>query len=269
MSTISRPMRHPELFNYVPLTDQQIGQYREQGYVNLGRVLTDAGLQQVRAQIMAAWRAEKGPFDPAANWLKNSLLADIHHYSEAVRKYYFSGPLVDVAARLIGPNIKAVTAQLTFKLRGNTMPFDWHQDNAYGELDPYNALTCLTALDDADERNGCLWLIPGSHKAGQADFQRSEADRCNQRPVVLEVDESRAVAAPMQAGEVLFFHCHMLHHSEGNRSTDRDRRLMLFRYADADAVEVYNAGAPRLGRLLRGTTVFPAVEAFEADLRID
>ena len=269
MSTISRPVRHPELFNYAPLTEQQIGHYRERGYVHLGRVLTDAGLQQVRAQIMAAWEAEKGPFDPAANWLKNSLLADIHHYSEAVRKYYFSGPLVDVAARLIGPNIKAVTAQLTFKLRGNTMPFDWHQDNAYGELDPYNALTCLTALDDADESNGCLWLIPGSHKAGQADFQRSEADRRNLRPVALEVAESCAVAAPMRAGEVLFFHCHMLHHSEGNRSTDRDRRLRLFRYADADAVEVYNAGSPRLGRLLRGTTVFPAVEAFEADLPLD
>ncbi len=176
---------------------------------------------------------------------------------------------MDIATQLIGPNIKAVTTQLTFKMRGNAMPFDWHQDNAYGELDPYNALTCLTALDDADVDNGCLWLIPGSHKDGQAEFYRSEEDRRNQRPVVLEVDENRAIPAPMKAGEVLIFHCHMLHHSEGNRAEDRDRRLMLFRYADADAVEVYNNRAPRLGRLVRGATVYPQVEAFEADLPLD
>jgi len=38
------------------------------------------------------------------------------------------------------------------------------------------------------------------------------------------------------------------------------------RYADADAVEVYNGRRPRLGRLLRGVTKFPEVEAFEEDL---
>ena len=178
MSTTQRSIHHPDLFNYAPLTDQQIDQqidqYREQGYVNLGRVLTDAGLQQVRDQVMEAWRAEKGPFDPEANWLKNALLPSPHHHSEAVRRYYFSGPLVDVATRLIGPNIKAVTAQLTFKLRGNTMPFDWHQDNTYGELDPYNALTCLTALDDADKKNGCLWLIPSTRAKRGASIYESE-----------------------------------------------------------------------------------------------
>ena len=168
--------------------------------------------------------------------------------------------------RLIGPNIKAVTSQLTFKMRGNAMPFAWHQDNVYGELDPYNAISCLTALDDADVENGCLRLIPGSHKDGQANYQHTNEDRGARRPVELEVDDRRGIPLPMKAGECLFFHCHMLHHSEGNRAKDRDRRLMLFRYADADAVEVYNDRRPRLGRLLRGRTLFPEVEAFEANL---
>eukprot|EP00308_Calcidiscus_leptoporus_P020686 CAMPEP_0119385598 /NCGR_PEP_ID=MMETSP1334-20130426/91929_1 /TAXON_ID=127549 /ORGANISM="Calcidiscus leptoporus, Strain RCC1130" /LENGTH=48 /DNA_ID= /DNA_START= /DNA_END= /DNA_ORIENTATION= len=46
--------------------------------------------------------------------------------------YYFHGPLVDVCSQLIGPNVKGVTAQLSFKLKGNTLPFGWHQDNGYG-----------------------------------------------------------------------------------------------------------------------------------------
>ena len=186
-----------------------------------------------------------------------------------MRKYYYGGPQVDVAEQLVGTNIKSCTAQLTFKLRRNIMKFDWHQDNAYGELDPYNALTTITAMDDSDRSNGCIWLIPGSHKQGQADFTLSPEDRRQLRPVVLEVDDSKAVPAEMKAGECLVFHCHMLHYSEGNRSRDRDRRLMLCRYADADAVEVYNEGRPRLGRLLRGTTRFPEVRAFESDIPLD
>jgi ectoine hydroxylase-related dioxygenase (phytanoyl-CoA dioxygenase family) len=95
----------------------------------------------------------------------------------------------------------------------------------------------------------------GSAAAKQA-FQEIEVD----------ADESKAIPLPMKAGECLFFHCWMLHKSQGNASKDRDRRFLFMRYADADAVEVYNDRRPRLGRLLRGRTRFPEVEAFEAHL---
>ena len=151
--------RHEDLFIDHQLAQADLEAYAEQGYLALGRVLTDEGLAQMCEQCMAAWQAEKGVFDPDKSWLQNALLGDIHHPSEVVRKYYFDGPLVDIAKRLIGPNIKGATSQLTFKMRGNTKPFGWHQDNGYGELDPYNTLSTLTALDNADEENGCLWII--------------------------------------------------------------------------------------------------------------
>jgi ectoine hydroxylase-related dioxygenase (phytanoyl-CoA dioxygenase family) len=70
----------------------------------------------------------------------------------------------------------------------------------------------------------------------------------------------------MKAGEALVFSCWTLHKSDGNHSTTRDRRILFLRYADADAVEVYNDRRPRLGRLVRGSSRFPEVTAFEADL---
>lgn len=155
-----------DLFQNPTLSQVEIARYAEQGYLKLGLVLTPKGLSKMREESMAAWEHEKGPFDPTATWLTNALLSDVHHRSQVIRQFYFNGPLVNVAERLIGPNIKGATSQLTFKLRGNMMPFAWHQDNGYGELDPYNTLTTLTALDDADEENGCLWIIPGSHKKG-------------------------------------------------------------------------------------------------------
>lgn len=67
----------------------------------------------------------------------------------------------------------------------------------------------------------------------------------------------------MKAGESLIFSCWTLRKSQGNLSKTRNRRILFLRYADADAVEVYNDGRPRLGRLLRGSTIFPEVEKFE------
>ena len=220
----------------------------------------------MRHECMAAWEAHKQGFDQTKSWLHNSLLVNVHHFSPTVRRYYRSGPLVDVMEQLIGPNIKGATSQLTFKMRGNTMPFGWHQDNGYGELDPYTTVTTLTALDDADEENGCLWLIPGSHRIGQIPVDRSAADRSATKEVVVSVDDRSAIPLPLKAGSVLLFSCWMLHKSEGNRSLDRDRRILFLRYADADAVEVYNERRPRLGPLLRGTTRFPEVRGFEADV---
>jgi hypothetical protein len=261
--------RDTSLFVYRPLTPDQIRFYSEQGHLAVGKVLTDQGIEQMRREAMEAWEAEKGIFDPKNTWLQNSLLVDIHHRSAAARRFYFSGPLVDVAEQIIGPNIKGATSQLTFKLRGNTMPFPWHQDNGYGHLDPYNTITSLTALDDANEENGCLWIIPGSHKAGQLNVTLTPEQKKAGKEIAVQADESKAIPVPMKAGESLIFTCWTLHKSEGNRSLDRDRRILFLRYADADAVEVYNNRKPRLGRVLRGSTRFPEVEQFEYHLPLD
>ena len=141
-----------------------------------------------------------------------------------VRQFYFAGPLVDVAEQIIGPNLKAATSQLTFKTRSNRMVFPWHQDNGYGELEPYNALSCLTALDDTNLENGCLWVIPGSNRTGQQAHARGKAlaDAGRGAELTARAEESKAVPVPMRAGESLVMSCWTLHKSGPNRS-GRDR----------------------------------------------
>ena len=255
-------------FIYRKLTEEQKRDYTKNGYLYYGRVLTKEGFKKILKECMQVWLVEKGPFDSNATWLQNALLPNIHHKSETVRRLYFSGPLVDIAEQLIGPNIKGATSQLTFKMHGDTKTFEWHQDNSYGELDPYNAITFLIALDDVNENNGCLWLIPGSHKNGQIEVGDlgTKKERNKKSEIALDdIDENLAVPIKMQAGDCLFFHCWMLHQSHGNFS-DRDRRILLLRYADADAVEVKNNRSPRLGRLLRGKSTVKEVEFFENHL---
>lgn len=258
--------KHNNKFNYRLLTADELKSFKDNGYLILKNVLTKEGLDKIRAECMTAWAAEKEAFDPSKTWLQNSLLVNIHHKSSTVKDYYFEGPMVDIASQLIGPNIKGATSQLTFKMCGNTKPFGWHQDNGYGELEPYNALTTLTALDDTDRGNGCLWIIPGSHKAGQVRVNQTETQKKSNSEIVVETDESLAVPMEMKAGDALIFSCWMLHKSDGNYSKDRDRRILFLRYADADSVEVYNGRKSRLGRLVKGKTRFPEVEQFEAKL---
>lgn len=261
-------MNTNDLFIFKALTRKQIHCYNDQGYLNVGKTLTPAGLKMMLAQAMESWEAEKEAFDPNNTWLQNSLLVDIHKRSEIIREFYFRGPVVDKMVQLIAPNIKGVTSQLTFKMRGNTKSFGWHQDNGYGELDPYNTITVLTALEDVDEENGCLRIIPESHKKGQIDVSHimNAESKARQVSIDLEVDESKAIPVEMKAGETLIFHCWMLHQSRGNFSKVRDRRILFLRYADADAVEVYNQRRPRLGKLLKGSSRFPEVVEYEASL---
>jgi ectoine hydroxylase-related dioxygenase (phytanoyl-CoA dioxygenase family) len=256
----------PQYFNYRLLSAEELKTFREQGYLVIKNLLTDEGLQQMRQECMTAWNQKKVAFDPTKSWLQNSLLVNIHHNASTVKDYYFNGPLVEFATQLIGPNIKGATSQLTFKMAGNTKPFGWHQDNGYGELEPYTALTTLTALDDTDRGNGCLWLIPGSHKGGQIKVNQTEEQKKNKSEIIVEADDNLAVPMEMKAGDALIFNCWMLHKSDGNYSKERDRRILFLRFADADAVEVYNDRKPRLGRLVRGTTIFEEVEAFEKDI---
>ncbi len=253
-------------FNFRLLRREELAFYEENGYLLIDEILTPQGLEIMVSEAMNAWRSEKGDFDPGHTWLENALLPNIHHHSKMVRDYYFEGPLVDIAGQIIGPDLKGVTSQLTFKMRGNDKPFHWHQDNGYGELDPYNAISCLTSFDAADRSNGCLWIIPGSHKQGRLHAGLSMEEKKSRLTIQDDPDESEAVPMAMKPGQCLIFNCWMLHKSDGNFSQDRDRRVLFLRYADADAVEVYNNRNPRLGRLLRGNSRFTEVSAYENDL---
>ena len=251
------------------LSTEDIQSYGINGYLVLPNLINEDKLIPILNECMAAWQREKDEYNPKATWLKNSLLPDIHHRSSLVRRYYFDGPLVDVAEQLIGPNIKGATSQLTFKMRGNIKPFGWHQDNGYGQLEPTNAISTLTALDDTDEENGCLWLIPGSHKGGQVGVsdRLSVQAKLAERDLSIEIDnDETAIPVPLNAGDAVVLHCHLLHRSEGNMSVNRDRRILFLRYADADAVEVYNDNQPRLGPLLRGVSRFEEVAKYEREL---
>jgi ectoine hydroxylase-related dioxygenase (phytanoyl-CoA dioxygenase family) len=106
----------------------------------------------------------------------------------------------------------------------------WHQDNGYTPLDPEEYVTCWLALDDADVDNGCLWVIPGSHRHGTVRHRNGAG------PFRVGHDGPAAdgVPVPVRRGSVLVFSSLLLHRS-GPNTTDRPRRAWIIQFCSAAA----------------------------------
>jgi phytanoyl-CoA hydroxylase len=106
----------------------------------------------------------------------------------------------------------------------------WHQDNGYTPLIPEEYVTCWLALDDADEANGCIWVIPGSHRAG------TQPHHAGAGPFRVGHDgtEDDGVPVPVHRGDVLVFSSLIMHRS-GPNTTDRHRRAWIIQYCSAAA----------------------------------
>lgn len=235
------------------LKSAETSQYFESGYLNFGPVVAADSLPQLQAEADRLWNAANRQYDKDASWNQNALLNGVHKESGILRDLLYRSALPDVMVQLIGPNIKLASNQLVFKQAGDDRPYGWHQDNGFGPLDPESNVTCWMALDDTHERNGCLWVIPGSHETGKLTHKE---ERGRERIAEIE-NEAAAIPVIMKAGDCLLFHGNLLHMSKGNE-TSRMRRAFFFRYSDANAIEVLT-GLPRIGKLLRGESRFPEV----------
>jgi len=115
----------------------------------------------------------------------------------------------------------------------------WHQDNGYTPLVPEEYVTCWLALDDAELDNGCLWVIPGSHRHGTV----SHHNGAGPFRVGHDGPDVDGVAVPVRRGSVLVFSSLLMHRS-GPNTSDRQRRAWILQYCSAAATSALS------GRLL-------------------
>ncbi len=151
--------------------------------------------------------------------------------SEDFRHLLYHKPLLDIAESLIGGNIQIFQDQALYKPANNGGPIPWHQDNAYWRCQPADLVSIWIALDDADEENGCMNVIPGSHVSGVVEHSRAKTGDGNTSAILMtsQVDDSKAVSIPLAAGHAMVHHCLMFHTTLPNNS-NRDRRAMVIHY---------------------------------------
>ena len=137
--------------------------------------------------------------------------------------------LIGVLQRIIGeaPALFQDQALLKPPFIGREKP--WHQDNAFFSLPPEATIVgAWIALDEAVPENGCMHVIPGTHRAGPVvHFQRRDWQLCDEDVAVAQV-----VAVPLRPGGCLLFHG-LLHHGTPPSQSPRRRRALQFHYKPA------------------------------------
>jgi phytanoyl-CoA hydroxylase len=223
---------HP-LLKLPRLTQQQVERYHQEGYVLTGRIIDDATLEMLRREE-ARFRGTLGPGELTV--FRNQLC----HHSAVIREVATRGAHLDWVEQLVGPNVCLWFNQYVTKMpdaHSGKSEFPWHQDNGYSVIDPATNVTIWIALDDVDEQNGCVWVVPGSHQRGLLPHRAKNADSWHLSVTV----EGDGVPARMKAGEAVVFSGLTLHRSKLNH-TDRPRRAFFLEYTDAISTYSKNDG---------------------------
>ncbi len=172
------------------------------------------------------------------------------HISEALRSWALDPRLVDPSKDVVGAEqIDLFTEKLNLKRAHKGGPIVLHQDHPYWSDVSQVASRVATAmifLDDATIENGCLEVVPGSHREGLQQRLAVEGFGAFEMDPA-KFNLSRLTPLEVPAGSAVFFGPFLVHRSLPNRSGE-DRRALLFSYQPAGYPhlrDLVNYGPPR------------------------
>lgn len=157
-----------------------------------------------------------------------------HNVSPIFVKYMKHQNITSVLGNCIGPSVKCMQSMYFIKPPG--LPGQaWHQDEAYIPTRDRSLCGAWVALDDATVENGCLWVIPGSHKNGYIYTFRdhNQPDKYDSAQQMFGFDESGQIPVEVKKGDVIFFNGYLLHKSEKNKSLNNFRRAIVYHYMNS------------------------------------
>ena len=156
----------------------------------------------------------------------------------------FHPVILDVVQDLIGDDFLLWGTVLFIKERESKGFVSWHQDATYMGLEPHDFVTPWLALSDSNPDNGCMRVIPGSHRNGiQKHVDTFAEDNILTRGQALDqFDESKAVDLVLRPGQASFHHACLVHGSRPNRSNNRRIGAALQCYMPTHTRQVIGKG---------------------------
>ncbi|MBV7330441.1 phytanoyl-CoA dioxygenase family protein [Chloroflexi bacterium TSY] len=203
------------------LNDHQSHQahYERDGYTIYRNVLDADLIAEIQGHI--AWSREKltvehsGPFA-----LHDAFFARLVSDSR----------LLAIAETYVGADIGLYSSHYLIKEPEKGLPILWHQDLSYWPLEPQIVVTLYLAIDLATPENGCMRVIPGSHRLLRDHAESRDKPNVFGKELILSEEElSQAVDIILQPGDVEVHHPFIIHGSAANTSPHR-RAALPMRY---------------------------------------
>ncbi len=245
----ARPVRTPTPLHQasaVMITDKHAAFFRENGYLVVENALSSYEVDALRQETVRICRGELGhvrglppvlPEDTDDDVIQRTLCVHFpHKISEVMYDFLAQRTIVDVLTRVIGPNVKCMQSMLFIKSSGKPGQA-WHQDEGFIPTRDRSLNAGWMALDDATLENGCLWVIPGSHKRGIIWPHQQHNDArfdCVVESFQFPYTDADAVPVEVKAGGIVFFNGYLLHRSMPNQAKSGFRRSLVNHYCSAE-----------------------------------
>ena len=229
------------------LSDDQIRQYREQGYLLQENRVPIVVMDEIRGEIDRLIGLARGmtasderidledshrPDAPRVRRVKRP-----DQQSKAIADLMYSDHILAPVRDLIGPNVRLQTTKLNMKSAGYGAAVEWHQDWAFYPYTNDDVLAVGLIIDDMERENGPLMVFPGSHR-GPVLNHHNDGVFCGAVDLHAEglnMDDAVPLLGP--AGSITIHHARTLHGSALNTSA-RDRRVIFYEMMAADAFPI-------------------------------
>lgn len=227
------------------LSKEQIDSYFETGYLLIEDVLSPEQLQKMQEITYDFIEKSRGVFESndvydldAGHSPENPKLTRIklpHKQHPYFWKVLKNSRITEVLRDLVGPNAVLQTSKLNAKAPGGGAAVEWHQDWAFYPHTNDDMLAFGVFLEDINEENGPLQVIPGSHKGPILSHNNADGVFCGAvDPADPEFHQDQAVTIAGKAGSMSIHHARILHGSAPNVS-DRARLMLFYECCAADA----------------------------------
>lgn len=225
--------------------------YTTNGFAVLRRALDAADVAAMNAEALRLMRGELGSIEGST--LDSEQLRGIddddlmraflcihnpHKVSAVAMGVMHNENVVRALEAVIGPNVKSMQSMLFVKSEGKPGQA-WHQDEHFIPTRDRSLVAAWIALDDANVDNGCLWVIPGSHRPGVIYPDRDQDDRrfdCTNEAYGFPYSDEDAVPVEIPAGAALIFNGYLLHRSLENSGKRGYRRAIVDHYMSAESL---------------------------------
>lgn len=210
--------------------DNSLKEFNENGFVVVEGLFSRQAVVVFKQEIERVL-AEQEKRGLLGNTKKDGVFVGLAANSKTFKEAAKNGKLVQQLKNIIGEDVVFLSDKVVFKNQKTVFASPWHQDWPYwGGSHKYSV---WIALDDATVDNGCLKVIPGSHKLGVLLHAGDASDKLGftNRLRPEDIDESKAVNVEVSAGDAIIFHDLLLHASNPNRSGN-DRWALISTYKD-------------------------------------
>ena len=215
------------------MTDAQLAEYQAQGFVVLDHVFTTEEMAETALLIEAhhqahAERLQKVGKEGISRAGEIAFTSHLAERDQGLLKFARRPEFVAIATKVLGPDVDLYWNQSVYKEGRGDAEFPWHQDDGYTPVVPSPYLTLWLAVNDATTENGCLSVLPASHKSGLAPHTQTAIGlACHS----LE-DPDQGVPVPISAGSMIAMQSLTFHKSGVNRSEGM-RKAYVIQYSAA------------------------------------